>query len=63
MKTVIGLDYGTQAARAVLVDASTGAVLCSHSVRYPHGVMEGALACAQDYDGALLELLCAVTPP
>ncbi len=63
MKTVIGLDYGTQAARAVLVDAAAGDVLCSHSVRYPHGVMEGSLACAQDYDDALLELLSAVTPP
>ena len=63
MKTVIGLDYGTQAARAVLVNAADGTVLCSHSVRYPHGVMPGALASAQDYDDALLELLAAVTPP
>ncbi len=62
MKTVIGLDYGTQAARAVLVDAANGAVLCSHSVRYPHGVMPGSLASAQDYEDALLELLEAVTP-
>lgn len=63
MKTVIGLDYGTQAARAVLVDAADGTVLCSHTVRYPHGVMEGSLACIRDYDDALVELLEAVTPP
>ena len=63
MKTVIGLDYGTQAARAGRVDAATGEMLCTHTVRYPHGVMEGALASAQDYDDALTELLAAVTPP
>lgn len=61
MRTVIGLDYGTQSARAVLVDADTGAVLCSHAVRYPHGVMPGDLASAQDYEDALVELLEAVT--
>ena len=63
MKTVIGLDYGTQAARAVLVDAADGSVLCSHSVRYPHGVLPGSLADIRDYDDALPELLAAVTPP
>lgn len=62
MKTVIGLDYGTQAARAVLVDAESGEVLCSHSVKYPHGVMEGDLADAEDYEAALMELLEHVTP-
>jgi len=62
MKTVIGLDYGTQAARAVLVDTADGRVICEHSVRYPHGVMEGALASAEDYENALAELLEAVTP-
>lgn len=62
MKAVIGLDYGTQAARAVLVDTADGRVLCEHSVRYPHGVMEGSLASAEDYESALVELLEAVTP-
>lgn len=57
MKTVIGIDYGTLSARAILVDAQTGEVLCSHQVSYPHGVMPGDLASAQDYDDALLELL------
>lgn len=63
MKTVIGIDYGTKSARAVLVDASNGAVLCSHTVDYPHGVLEGSLASIDDYDEALVELLTAVTPP
>lgn len=62
MKTVIGLDYGTQSARAVLVDAGTGEVLVNHSVKYPHGVMEGALASIRDYEDAFMELLTAVTP-
>lgn len=62
MRAVIGLDYGTQAARAVLVDAATGEVLRSHAVKYPHGVMPGDLASAEDYECALMELLEAVTP-
>jgi len=62
MQTVIGIDYGTQSARALLVDTETGEVLCAHSVLYPHGVMEGDLASAEDYESALLELLEHVTP-
>ena len=62
MRTVIGIDYGTQSARAVLVDTENGNVLCCHSYPYPHGVMEGALVSAEDYENALTELLGAVTP-
>lgn len=62
MKTVIGLDYGTQSARAVLVNTENGEVLAGHTVRYPHGVMEGALASIRDYEDAFMELLTAVTP-
>lgn len=62
MKTVIGLDYGTQSARAVLVDTGTGEVLCSHVVRYAHGVIDGDLADTDDYEAALDELLVHVTP-
>jgi len=62
MKTVIGIDYGTQSARAVLVNTLNGEVLCSHSVKYSHGVMAGDLAKEQDYRKALEELLLAVTP-
>lgn len=57
MKTVIGIDYGTLSARAILVDAQTGQVLHSRQISYPHGVMPGNLASAQDYDDVLLELL------
>ena len=48
MKTVIGLDYGTQAARGVLVDAESGQVLASHSFRSPHGNTVEGLACLED---------------
>lgn len=61
MKAVIGIDYGTQSARAVLVDAGTGEVLHSMQISYPHGVMPGDLASAQDYDNVLLELLRAMS--
>ncbi len=36
---LIGLDYGSESARGVLVDAATGAVEASHTATYPHGVM------------------------
>ena len=60
MKYVIGIDYGTQSARAVLVSAEDGSVCASHTVRYPHGVMDGSLASVEDYDDALVELLSAM---
>ncbi len=62
MKTVIGLDYGTQSARALLVDTKTGQVLLSHTIKYKHGVIDGDLADADDYEAALYELLEHVTP-
>lgn len=61
MRAVIGVDYGTRAARAVLVDSRNGEVLCSHSVAYPHGVLEGDLADAGDYESVLLKLLEAIS--
>ena len=61
MKTVIGIDYGTLSARAVMVDTRTGEVLCSHQVAYAHGVMHGDLASAADYEQALAELLRAMS--
>ncbi len=63
MRTVIGIDYGTQSARAVLIDAADGAVLLNSQYAYPHGVMPGDLASAADYDEGLTALLEAVTPP
>lgn len=38
-KYVIGIDYGTLSARAVLVDARDGRELTSREYVYPHGVM------------------------
>lgn len=62
MRAVIGLDYGTQAARAVLVDAGNGEVLRSYTVKYPHSAKESGIADAKDYESVLLDLLDNVTP-
>ncbi len=39
----LGLDYGTESGRVMLVDASSGAELAWRVVPYPHGVMERSL--------------------
>lgn len=67
-KTVIGLDFGTQSARAVLVHAGTGQVLNSYSVRYADSEAilpfqrEELLPFADDYEWALWELLEHAVP-
>ena len=61
--TVIGIDYGTQSARALLVDAATGQVLESKSIRYPRGILPGDLVEIDDYLETLDELLKAVSVP
>jgi L-ribulokinase len=40
---VIGLDFGTESARGVLLDAVTGAAIASHVHPYRHGVMTAQL--------------------
>jgi len=35
----IGIDYGTESARAVLVDVYNGRIIASSTYRYPHGVI------------------------
>ena len=40
---LIGLDYGTESARGVLIDARSGKVEASHTQPYRHGVMTQAL--------------------
>ena len=42
-KYVIGIDFGTLSARAVLVDATNGSELSDATFEYPHGVMDKAL--------------------
>lgn len=39
-KYAIGVDYGTQSGRAVLVDVSEGTVIAQSTKMYTHGVME-----------------------
>ncbi len=40
----IGIDFGTLSARALLVDADTGAEIADAAMQYPHGVMSEVLA-------------------
>jgi L-ribulokinase len=40
---IIGLDYGTESARGVLIDVATGTIVKSATMAYPHGVMAEAL--------------------
>ncbi|MGQ9854614.1 MAG: FGGY family carbohydrate kinase, partial [Candidatus Oleimicrobiaceae bacterium] len=39
----LGLDFGTESARAVVVDVSSGEELATAVVQYPHGVITKAL--------------------
>ena len=39
-KYSLGLDYGTQSGRAVLVDVTNGEVIAQATKMYTHGVME-----------------------
>lgn len=43
MQYVVGLDYGTLSARAIVVDVTNGRILGEKSEAYPHGVLENAL--------------------
>ncbi len=44
---VIGIDFGTLSARALLLDAVTGEELASALFPYPHGVLDTALPCGR----------------
>jgi L-ribulokinase len=50
MSYVIGLDFGTESVRAVLLDAGTGATEATAVEKYEHGVMTQALP-----DGRILD--------
>lgn len=71
-KFTIGVDYGTQSARALLVDVATGEEVATAVKVYPHGVMDDylpdgtkldddfALEHPQDYLDALSETIPTV---
>jgi L-ribulokinase len=40
---LIGLDYGTESARGILLNARSGSIEGSHTHVYRHGVMNQAL--------------------
>ncbi|WP_169082492.1 ribulokinase [Paenibacillus sp. PL91] len=48
-KYAIGVDYGTESGRAMLVDVADGREIAAHVTPYPHGVMDEKLP-----DGTLL---------
>jgi len=55
-KYAIGVDYGTQSGRAVLVDLSNGHEVADHVTAYPHGVIDEQLptsGAALEHDWAL----------
>jgi len=57
MQTVIGIDYGTLEARAVLVDCADGKILCESKHIYESGIIGDSLASAKDYEKTLINLL------
>lgn len=46
-KYVIGIDYGTLAARCILVDAENGKEISESVMNYPHGVIDEKLPCGE----------------
>ena len=42
-KYALGVDFGTESARALLVDVANGNEVATHVVKYPHGVIDEAL--------------------
>lgn len=68
-KTVIGVDFGTQSARAVLVNTENGEILHSCRKEYPRSSLPVPaldcvenLPCATEYESTLYELLSHVVP-
>ncbi len=57
MKCTIGIDFGTQSARAVLVSVETGEVLRRVVAEYAHPLTDDCLVDGADYDDALLRLM------
>ncbi len=57
-RIVLGLDYGTKTARALLVDPKSGDEIATAVAEYPHGVLESQLP-----DGTSLEADTALQNP
>ena len=53
MACTIGIDFGTQSARAVLACTNTGEILAQAQAEYAHPLTESALVYGEDYDKAL----------
>src|SRR2546426_2074530 len=48
-KHTIGIDFGTESARAVLVDVASGRVAATASAPFPHGVIDRSLPGQSDH--------------
>ena len=57
-KYVLGMDFGTLSARAIIVNALTGEEISESTCEYPHGVMDSYLP-----DGTPLPHKCALEHP
>ncbi len=40
---IVGLDFGSESARGILLDAATGAEVAIHIDAYAHGIMDACL--------------------
>ena len=61
MKCTIGIDFGTQSARAVLVNTATGETLHRVVAEYAHPLAPDCLVDGADYDDALLRLMQGIS--
>jgi L-ribulokinase len=50
VRYAVGIDFGTESARAVIVDCADGHELGTSIERYPHGVIEACLPGAEDVE-------------
>jgi L-ribulokinase len=48
-RVAIGIDFGTESARAVLVEVASGRLVTTATFTYPHGVIDRALPGSTDH--------------